>query len=190
MKELLQKFRELINSEFHYSDDKGNTITLFETEESSKCKFVKLRKGNIKTFTLQLDQKNNQEIHPLLAPIEKLKVKCDYILFCLKKNTLYVLLIEMKSDNATGWTKQTRAGEIVARYLIGMVENFSGLTILPYVEFRHILFSTQNTKQLKGRKKKKIIMENFQYEKEHKFGFLFTRKPCNTDYHNLERFLR
>ncbi|EDN68610.1 hypothetical protein BGP_2958 [Beggiatoa sp. PS] len=184
MKELLQKFRELINSEFHYSNDKGNTITLFETEESSKCQYVKLRKGNIKTFTLQLDQKNNLEIHPLLAPIEKLKVKCDYILFCLKKNTVYVLLIEMKSDNATGWTKQTRAGEIIARYLIGMVENFSGLTILPYVEFRHILFSTQ------VRNKHNTAEKIFQYEQDHKFGFRFTRKPCNTDYPDLGTFLR
>jgi len=52
-----------------------------------------------KTFTLALDKQNNVEIHPLLNSIENLKKKCDYIIFCQKGNALYVLLVELKSDN-------------------------------------------------------------------------------------------
>ena len=154
MNDLLQLFRELINPEFHYSHDKGNMITLFETEETSSCKFVKLKKGHLKTFTVELDKKNNIEIHPLLTHLEKFRIKCDYVIFCQKGNILYVLVVELKSDNSTGWTKQTRAGEMIARYLIGMIENYSGLNIATSVKYRHILFSTQNANQLKGRKKK------------------------------------
>jgi len=76
---------------------------------------------------------------------------------------------------------QTRAGEMIARYLIGMIENHSGLKIT-HVKFRYVLFSTQNANQLKGRKKKKITVEGFKYEQDHKWGFFFTRKPCNTTY--------
>lgn len=79
---------------------------------------------------------------------------------------------------------------IIARYLIGMVENYSGLNILPQVKFRYILFSTQNANQLKGRKKKKTTVESFEYEQDQKFGFFFTRKPCNTNYPDLDIFLR
>ncbi len=187
---ILSKLRELTNDEFHYQADKGNIITLRETQKTSKCRFVQLKKGNTKTFTLELDkQKNNIDIHPLLASIEALKKKCDYIIFCQKGNRLYVLLVELKSDNSTGWTKQTRVGEMIARYLIGMVENYCGLNIVD-VEFRHILFSTENANQLKGRKKKKTTVEGFKYEQEHKFGFFFSRKPCNTKYPDLDIFLR
>jgi len=187
---ILQLFRDLINSEFHYSHDKGNTITLWEKQETSECHFVALKKGQVKTFTLELDKQNNIELHPLLAPIGKLRLKCDYVIFCQKGNTVYVLLVELKSTNSTGWTKQTRVGEIMARYLIGMIENFSGQNISHHVEFRYILFSTQNASQLKGRKKKKTTVKGFKYEKDHKWGFLFTRKPCNTTYPNLDIFLR
>jgi hypothetical protein len=186
---LLSKLRELTNDEFHYQADKGNLITLQESQIASKCQFVYLKKGNIQTFTLELDKQNNIEIHPLLASLEALKKKCDYIIFCQKENRLYVLLIELKSDNSTGWTKQTRAGEMIARYLIGMVENYCGFNIVD-VQFRHILFSTHNATQLKGRKKKKTTVEGFKYEQDHKFGFFFCRKPCNTTYPDLDIFLR
>ena len=115
--------------------------------------------------------------------IAELKKKCDYVIFCQKENKFYVLVIELKSSNSTGWTKQARAGEILTRYLIGMTENFSGLNILPFVEFRYILFNTKN------RKKKKTIVKGFEYETDHKWGFLFTRKACNSLY-DLGMFLK
>lgn len=186
---ILSLLRELTNDKFHYQADKGNVITLHETQKASKCHQVQLKKGKIKTFTLELDNNNNIEVHPLLAFIGDLKKKCDYIIFCQKGNILYVLLVELKSDNSTGWTKQTRAGEMIARYLIGMLENYYGLKIAK-VEFRHVLFSTQNANQLKGRKKKKTTVDGFKYEQDHKFGFLFSRKPCNTEYPDLDIFLR
>ncbi|HIE00889.1 MAG TPA: hypothetical protein EYP59_11480 [Thiotrichaceae bacterium] len=189
MNKILSLLRELTNDEFHHQGDKGNIITLQETQKASKCQFVPLKKGPVKTFTLALDKQNNIEIHPLLNSIENLKKKCDYIIFCQKGNTLYVLVVELKSDNSTGWTKQTRAGEMIARYLIGMIENYSGLN-LTQVKFRYILFSTQNANKLKGRRKKKITVEAFKYEQDHKLGFFFTRKPCNTTYPNLDIFLR
>jgi len=189
MNNILSLLRELTNDEFHYNGDKGNIITLQETQKTSKCQSVRLKKGHIKTFTLELDKQNNIEIHPLLKSKEDLKKKCDYIIFCQKGNTLYVLVVELKSDNSTGWTKQTRAGEMIARYLIGMTENYSGLNITG-VKFRYVLFSTQNANQLKGRKKKKITVEGFKYEQDHKWGFFFTRKPCNTTYPDLDIFLR
>lgn len=190
MTDILQHFRYLIDSEFHYADEKGNTITLKEQQKSSECQFVVLKKGSYKTFTLELDKQNNIDIHPLLASIEKLKRKCDYIIFCQKNKTIYVLIIEMKSNNSTSWTQQTRVGEIISRYLIAMIENHLGWNISQNIEFRYILFNTKNGNQLKGRKKKKTCVKGFEYEKDHKHGFLFTRKPCNTIYPDIGIFLK
>ena len=64
MMNILSLLRELTSDEFHYQDDKGNVITLRETQETSKCQFIKLKKGNINTFTLELDKSNNIEILP------------------------------------------------------------------------------------------------------------------------------
>jgi len=44
-----------------------NIITLQETQKASKCQFVRLKKGPIKTFTLALDKQNNVEIHPFFS---------------------------------------------------------------------------------------------------------------------------
>ncbi|MDM8562304.1 hypothetical protein QUF54_03020 [Candidatus Marithioploca araucensis] len=69
MNKILSLLRELTNDEFHHKGDKGNIITLQETQKASKCQFVQLKKGSIKTFTLALDKQNNVEIHPLLNSI-------------------------------------------------------------------------------------------------------------------------
>lgn len=187
MIDILQLLRNSIKAEFHYEEDKGDTITLLEKQEHSECKFVKIKKGAIRTFTLELDKQNEIDIHPLLAPIKDLKTKCDYVIFCQKENALYVLVIELKSSNPTGWTKQTRTGEVVTRYLVGMIENYSKMSISPQIEFRYLLFSTQNANRLKEKKAK---VKGFNYEKDRKFGFLFTRKPCNMTYPDLGFFLR
>ncbi len=177
---VLPLLREAIALPFHYAEDKGNIITLHESQIQAECKWVKLKKKHTQTFTLKLDKQI--DIHPLLAPIQELKTKCDYIIFCQQENDFYSLLIEMKSNNSTGWLKQTQAGEIISHYLIKMIENHSKFFI-PQLKFRHILFSNQSNK------KKNTTSKSFQYDKHREKNILFTRKPCNTDYPDLAIFL-
>jgi len=179
---VLPLLREAIAPPFHYAEDKGNIITLYESQTQAECKWVKLKKPHTQTFTLKLDKEI--DIHPLLAPIKELKIKCDYIIFCQQENAFYTLLIEMKSNNSTGWLKQTQAGEIISHYLIKMIENYSKHSFLAHLKFRHILFSSQVVK------KKNTASKSFQYDKHQEKNILFTRKPCNTDYPDLAIFLR
>ncbi|TAE02049.1 MAG: hypothetical protein EAZ97_02810 [Bacteroidetes bacterium] len=200
----IEKIKNLTDAQFHYSKDSGSRIILEEIQESASCKEVIINKisKNFKTFTLALDKrkiisktKNPQEkdvstdIHPLLANgIEYLKKQCDYVIFCQNNQELFVLLVEMKSNNSEGWTKQTYAGEHIAKYLLGMIENCLGMNIKK-VNFRHILFSNQNANAMKGRKKSKTSTQEFKYETHPDFDFFYIRKPCNTDY-DLGIFLR
>ena len=179
---VLPLLKAAIAPQFHYTGDKGNNITLYESQPQAKCKWVKLKKTHTQTFTLKLDKE--VDIHPLLAPIKELKIKCDYIIFCQQENDFYMLLIEMKSNNSTGWLKQTQAGEIISHYLIKMIENHSEFSILAHLKFRHILFSSQVTK------KKNTANKSFQYDKHQMKNILFIRKPCNTNYPDLAIFLR
>jgi hypothetical protein len=178
----LPLLKETIAPQFHYAEDKGSTITLYESQPQAECQWVKLKKKHTQTFTLKLDKEI--DIHPLLAPIKKLKIKCDYIIFCQQNHDFYTLLIEMKSNNSTGWLKQTQAGETIFHYLIKMIENYSEFSILAQLKFRHILFSNQVFK------KKNTVSKSFQYDKHQMKNILFTRKPCNTDYPDLSIFLR
>lgn len=190
MNDLIEKLINMIDEQFHYEKDSGNAITLIETQSESTCKPIVLKKKSGKTFTLKLDLNKKIkvhgnsyteiDIHPLLRDG---KMQCDYVVFCQKNQKLFVFLIALKSKNSTGWIKQSKAGESVVRYLLGMLENHSGKIILPNTEFRHILFNT------KTKEKKNSASKAFQYDREEKFNILFTRKPCNREY-DLEIFLR
>jgi hypothetical protein len=198
----IEKIKNLTDTQFHYSKDSGAKVILAEVQETATCKEVVINKGNFKTFTVELDKRkiikktpNPQEkdvtidIHPLLKDgIEHLKKQCDYAIFCQKEQELFVLLVEMKSNQDNDWTKQTYAGENIAKYMLAMIENYEGLK-LEKVNFRHILFSNDNANNMQGRKKSKTTTQLFSYEEHPKFNFLFVRKPCNTDY-DLGIFLR
>jgi hypothetical protein len=199
MKKLLEEIKNLIHQQFHYTDETRKEINLMEKEaqnptNNTKGEFVKLVKTEAESFTIELDKRKtikvnaNTEttidIHPLLSDgIKNLKKECDYLIFCRLKSQIFVLLIELKSDNPDGWLRQTKTGESIAKYLLGIVENYKQINLTTQVEFRHLLFTT------KVKKKKKTKTQAFEYERHPKFGFLFTRKACNAEY-DLEIFLR
>jgi hypothetical protein len=198
----ITKIRNSVDTQFHYTKDSGTKVVLEEMQETAICKEVTINKESFKTFTIELDKRkiikktpNPKEkditidIHPLLQDgITDLKKQCDYVIFCQKDSELFVLVVELKSNQDNGWTKQTYAGEHVAKYLLAMVENYEGVK-LEKVNFRHILFSNDNANNMQDRKKKKTTTQLFDYNTHEKFSFLYVRKPCNTDY-DLGIFLR
>jgi hypothetical protein len=189
---LIKVLTNLIDERYRCPDDKGAYITLKEKNQS-KCKPFQLRKGRTKTLTLEVD-KEGCEVHPLLrASVKNLKKRPDYIIFCenshINKNVIYVLIVELKSDNSDDWHRQAKAGLAIAQYLVGMVENYQKM-IFPNIEYRCLLFHTG--KETAGMVKKSNLSDkSFEYDEHNIFKYKFTDKPCNISKpYELEIFLR
>jgi hypothetical protein len=113
--------------------------------------------------------------------VKNLKKHPDYIIFCenthINKNIVYILVVELKSDNSVDWHRQAKAGIAIAQYLVSMLENYQKMTF-PNVEYRCLLFHTR--KETAGmRKKSNISSKRFEYKEHEIFNYKFTDKPCN-----------
>ena len=199
MENKLNKIRKALNKDFfaEYVSD-WKQVELTENDILAKCKSVLLNESKVKNLIISLDKHGNK-IHPLLSSekgINDLKIQNDYLIFALYDSKIYTLLIELKSSNSTGWIKQCKAGEIIAKYIIQMVNNWTKDIVLEIdnFNFRYILFHTKDTikdinknkRKNKSKKKTKALPFEYKVDKE---GFLFTRKSCNEEY-NLKMFCK
>jgi hypothetical protein len=189
---LIKVLINLIDEKYRSPDDKGAYITLREKNQS-KCKPFKLRKGRTKTVTIEVDQEGC-DVHPLLREgVKNLKKRPDYIIFCenthINNNIIYILVVELKSDNSDDWHRQAKAGVAIAQYLVGMLENYQKMSF-PNIEYRCLLFHTK--KETAGiAKKSNLSKKSFEYEEHKIFKYKFTDKPCNISKpYELEMFLR
>ncbi len=186
---LIDKLRDVIDERHISENDKGTFITLQEKNES-KCKPFVIKKGNTKTLTLELDLPSF-EIHPMLKNgVRKLKKCPDYLIFCENRtidDKIYVIAVELKSDNKDDWHRQVKAGLGIAEYLVGMLEGYLKKHF-ENIEYRCLLFYTGGETS-KMRKKKKIKNHRFEYEEHPIFKYKFADRPCNID-HDLELYLR
>jgi len=195
------ELRNIIDKQFHYHGEKGNCIILEELNDKAKGKEVVLYKTSTKTFTLQLDKQKIikeikgqdnavSDVHLMLNDIEGLKKKCDYVVFCQNSKTLFVLLIEMKSNKPPkDWYRQTYAGEAVVTYILKMLESLLDKQLLVNTKFRHILFSTKKPNSPKGGIKKKSKESKSTYKHKLPHNLLFQERSCNDKY-EIETFLK
>ena len=193
METKLEKIREAIHEDFIVPKTSNWKQVSLKEDNTAKCKSILLNEQKVRSVIIELD-KQGTDIHPLFTTkegIKGLKIKNDYLIFALKKNKLYALLIELKSKNTGDWIKQCKAGEIVAKYILQMVNNWVKEDItFKHFSFRYILFHTNDNDviTLKNRRKKKIKPSPFKYI-THDEGFLFIRKLCNKEY-NLGMFCK
>lgn len=175
---IVDELRNIIASEFISTDDKGTNITLKENHISD-CKSLKLKKGNARTLTLKVDD-SKIDIHPLLKKgIQKLKKAPDYIVFCENKSGYFCLIVELKSKNKGDWHRQAKAGLATAKYIVGMLENFTKRDFST-IEYRCLLFHTKNLPP-KIRKKKTTRKKAFEYKVHQTHTYKFTDQPCGAD---------
>jgi hypothetical protein len=126
-KKFIDELKSIIDPKNIYSGDTKDSIVLKEDSPKSKCQSFKLRKSErIKTLTLNIDREGF-DAHPILRAIENLKKHPDYIIFCedINLREIYVLIIELKSDDKDDFHRKVRAGIALADYLVGMLENYN-----------------------------------------------------------------
>jgi len=175
---IIDELRNIIADEFISNDDKGISILLRENQISD-CQPFKLLKGNARTLTLKVDE-GQIDIHPILKKgVKKLKKAPDYIVFSENRSGCFCLIIELKSKNRDDWHRQVEAGLSTAKYLVGMLENYSKKD-LSAINYRCLLFHTKNLLP-RIRKKKTTKQKAFKYEVHQIYNYQFTDQPCGAD---------
>lgn len=141
MLDVLQGLRDIIREELIINNK--SSIVLEETQETTNSSPVTLSKCDESVVLLQVDGKRIDDkalnIHPTLKITKGLCKLTDYLLFVNKRNTLYCLSIELKSEYESDWLSQANAGIVFAKYLVGMLENYTK-SKAPVIEYRALLF--------------------------------------------------
>lgn len=175
---IVDELRNIIATDFISLDDKGNSILLNE-KDTSDCKPFKLLKDNARTITLKVDIPDF-DLHPILKKgIKNLKKQPDYIIFCENTDGCFCLIVELKSKNKDDWHRQVKAGLTIAKYLVGMLENYTKKD-LSSIKYRCLLFHTSKMKP-KIRKKKTTKQKAFQYDFHPIHKYHFTDQSCGAD---------
>jgi hypothetical protein len=176
--------------ERHLSRDDRGTVITFQEKNFSKCKPFKLFKGQTETLTLEVDL-DSFDAHPILKDeIKNLKKYPDYLVFCRNKKVssqIFVLIVELKSENKGDWHRQAKAGVTISKYLIGMLENYLKRRFAN-VQYRCLLFHKKGG-TARMHKKKKIKNKSFSYDIHPIFDYKFSDRPCQA-HHELEMLLR
>jgi len=180
MKSIINEIRNIVDSKFIYEE--SSTNILLREEKNSSCQPFKLLKENIKTVSLKVDL-DEVDIHPLLNNrVHNIKKKPDYIIFCKKpyKKTLFCFIVELKSTNPGDWHRQVNGGLILAKYLVGMLENVSKRKIVD-IEYRCLLFHALKSKPKVKQSRKTSPKQTAYIEHEH-FDYKYMTKACNRNY--------
>jgi len=183
-------FRAAIAERFHILPD-NNVLSVIENQADAKCQWVKIKlKNTITCFGFSVDHPRKSgeldPIFPLFNPEELgLCSKNDAILICQKKSELYVLLVELKSENKGEYLRQLKSSEVLFRFItdrINVAKPNSIQITNENINIRGLLFRCRRTvREEITRKKGKIEYEN-------RNGLLVAEKPCHQIYH-LNQFL-
>ena len=189
MLDVLQGLRDIIREELIIINK--SSIVLEETQETTNSSPVTLSKCDESVVLLQVDGKRIDDkalnIHPTLKTTKGLCKLTDYLLFVNKRNTLYCLSIELKSKHESDWLSQANAGIVFAKYLVGMLENYTK-SKAPVIEYRALLFC--NGDSLSPRLARKPTNgTKFEYLYQENYDCLAAKRP-NGETYELGMFLR
>lgn len=156
MQNLIANLSNVINSDLHIPII-SKQITINEPKNDNGCKKVILKSTSKNIFAFSLDYQLKDKckmfpfFHQSLANITKVN---DGIIFYKKDNDIFVLLIELKSNNLGDYTKQLQAGKNFILYLINMLNlTFNKNYQIDNNNIRCIIFS-KNTKKKRNKKRK------------------------------------
>jgi len=111
MQNLIPNLARIINSDLHIKM-RDKVIEIIETKENASCKKVTFNSTNKNIFAFSLDKQLNNKckMFPFFNQLEgELSKVTDSIIFCKQETTIFVLLIELKSNNLNQYRTHLRS---------------------------------------------------------------------------------
>ncbi len=152
----------------------------FKEAKSDKCKVVKIHTSS-KSLALILDKENKKLFNFFDNSNKTLTSINDGVILINKKDKLIALLLELKSDNSSGYLRQLKSGKNFIEYFINQVKLATKASDKK-VEYRGILFKTGRVNASKNTTKRTPI----KYEDRN--GLLCVELFCNNEY-RLQQFI-
>jgi len=154
-------------------------------EDNAKCKKVilKSKRKQIFAFSLDINLDNRCKMFPFFNQTTAFVNKVnDGIVFYLNNNQIFVLLIELKTNNLGNYIKQLQSGKNFTSYLIGILNNSFGKNYsIKEENIKCLVFSLRKTARKQGTKRVKISYKKIN-------GLNIAELPCN-DSHIIEKFI-
>lgn len=119
--------REVIAKDFHTDVADKNTFRLCEPKENLSVDLIVNKTDSIFCFSIDKDRDRNKSkgdsVFPFFNPeVKDLCTKNDFILVYQKGSKVQVFLIELKSNNTTGYLRQLRAGKIAFQFIVERIK--------------------------------------------------------------------
>jgi len=154
-------------------------------EDVAECKKVILKSKRNQIFAFSLDKKSskNCKIFPFFNQTTPLINKVnDGIVLCKNDNKIFVLLIELKTNNLGEYKKQLQAGKNFILYLIEVLNNsFPSNYEIKDENIKCLVFSLRKTIRKQGTKRSNITYEKID-------GLNIAELQCNEN-HIIEKFI-
>jgi hypothetical protein len=156
------------------------------TENDAECSKVilKSKRRNIFAFSLDEQLAKTCNMFPFFnqstADINKIN---DGIVFYINDSKIFILLIELKSNNLGAYKKQLQAGKLFVFYLLGVINNsFIKNYTIKDENIKCLVFSIRKTVRKQGTKRTNISYEHIN-------GLNIAELECN-DSHFIEKFVK
>lgn len=160
----------------------GGSLKFEDNNQQSKCKIVEIKTSQ-KVFALSLDIQGRKPFCCFNESQELYSKKNDGIIFSEYQGNLLILLIELKSDNPTGYLDQLKAGRNFVKYLLHQINTFSHLNFDERnVIWRYILFRTCSRTIPPKNTTKKISSIEFKNRGTDQDEIICTTLSCNEAY--------
>lgn len=168
-----------------------DTVCIREEQADAKCQWVKIKlKNSIDSFCFSFDHlRKKSELDPALPflnpEIGGLCTQNDAILVCQKQTDIYVLLIELKSEDKGKYLQQLKSAEIMIGFVVDRLnasKNPEFSINKDKLQFRGLLFRCRRTSS-EGTTGKKLKLSY-----QNREGLLVTENACHQTYH-VNQFL-
>lgn len=181
----MKKFLRNVSDTIHKDLIITNVSDEFEIEESNAaCKKIvlKSKRKNIFAFSLDQNLNNRCKMFPFFNQetphVNKVN---DAIFFYINDSKIFVLLIELKTNNLGNYKKQLQSGKNFVGYLIEVLNNsFSKAYRVEEENIKCLVFSVRKTVRKQGTKRTNVSYENID-------GLYIAELQCN-DSHFIEKF--
>lgn len=144
MVDFFLKTQEIIHANYIHCQ-KGGQLELQDKDNKGKKLgkpvFIKVRNEII---CLELDKKNDS-IFKFFNNVTDLCKIADRILFYAKRDTLYVFIVELKTEATSGAIKQVKASYVLSEYVVNTVRRMLDFKDIN-VEYRGLIFSNKSYK--------------------------------------------
>lgn len=183
MQNLITNLSNIINSDLVIPII-SKEITINEIKNERGCQKIILASKNIFAFSLDYQLQNRCKMFPFFNQSLKNITKVnDGIIFYKNGNDIFVLLIELKSNNLGDYKKQLQAGKNLVFFLKNMLNlMFNKSYQIDDENIRCIVFSTRKTQRKQGTKRENIKFDNIN-------GLLISEQQCNKSFY-IEKFVK